>query len=316
MQVSKNVLLLIVGPTGVGKTDLSLRIAHHLQGEIISADSRQIFKFMDIGTAKPSPEQRAPILHHFIDVIPPEQHYSAGEYGRQSRKVIETIFHRGGVPIVVGGSGLYIRALVDGLFDPKVSDPEVRERLRQKAKDMGIELLHMQLREIDPETAARIHPKDSQRIIRALEVNEITGQPLSRLQKESEERLPNFDPVFVGLTMVREELYHRIDRRVDDMVEKGLIGEVKRLSEMGYDRSINAMQTVGYQEVFAFLEGKIDLDEAVRLIKRNSRRYAKRQLTWFKKDERVQWFRIEGSESIDEIGEHIIDIYRAEQNLE
>lgn len=310
MEIRRDSLLLLVGPTAVGKTDFSLRVARQLGGEIVSADSRQIYRYMDIGTAKPSLEQRSHIPHHFIDVIAPDEQYSAGEYGRQSREVIDDLFRQGTVPIVVGGSGLYIRALVDGFFDPSVYEPEVRERLRQRLRKVGAAALHAELMRVDPEAGGRIHPHDSQRIVRALEVYEITGRSLSDLQKGSEGNRANLDPLFIGLTMPRAELYRRIDRRVDDMIERGLVEEVRQLSQLGYDRSLNSMQTVGYQEIFAHLEGEISLEEAVRLIKRNSRHYAKRQLTWFRKDPRVRWLELRGGERVDPIVERIVDIYQ------
>ncbi|UCE20167.1 MAG: tRNA (adenosine(37)-N6)-dimethylallyltransferase MiaA [Gemmatimonadota bacterium] len=309
MSPPKNNLLLLVGPTAVGKTEFSLHLAQRLQGEIVSADSRQIYRYMDIGTAKPTIQQREQIRHHFVDVVDPDAYFSAGEYGRQSRRVIDALFRKGCVPIVVGGSGLYIRALVDGFFDPFVHDNEVRENLQRRMKEWGPKPLHAELMTIDPETAGRIHPNDTQRILRALEVHEITGRPLSLIQRESRGVMPAFEPLFIGLTMSRPVLYERIDRRVDDMMKKGLVDEVQNLVTMGYDRTLNAMQTVGYQEVFSYLGGEVDLEEAVRLVKRNSRHYAKRQLTWFSKDRRVTWFDVKEDESIDSIIDRILDVY-------
>jgi tRNA dimethylallyltransferase len=302
MNSLKHSLMLLVGPTAVGKTELSLRTAKRLRGEIVSADSRQVYRYMDIGTAKPSPEQRTQVRHHFIDVIDPDEYFSAGEYGRQGRGVIHEVFHRGSVPLVVGGSGLYIRALVDGFFDPVVFDARVRKNLRGRMKKFGPEALHAELKKIDQGTAVRIHPHDSQRIVRALEVYEITGRPLSSLRKESTEDT-TFEPLFIGLTRPRPELYERIDRRVEGMIEAGLVDEVKRLSARGYGRTLNSMQTVGY------LDGEFHLEEAVRRIKRNSRHYAKRQLTWFRQDRRIQWYEIHREEEMDPIIERIIGIY-------
>lgn len=312
MQTNKQAVFILVGPTAVGKTDLSLQMARILKGEILSADSRQIYTYMDIGTAKPSLEQRARIPHHFIDIITPDEYYSAGEYGRQGQKVIDMLLSQGIVPIVVGGSGLYVRALVDGFFDPQIHDQDIRRTLHEQLESIGPEGLHERLREIDPEAAARIHPNDSQRIVRALEVFEITQRPLSEIQKTSKVKQADFKPLFVGLNMPREELYRRIDGRVEAMIKKGLIDEVRRLSEMGYDPSLNSLQTVGYQEIFSFLKGEIDLDEAVRLIKQNSRRYAKRQLTWFKKDGRVRWFDLREGMDVTPVLDRIIYMYDEE----
>ena len=310
MNPLKKVLLLLVGPTAVGKTEFSLALAERLQGDVVSADSRQIYRYMDIGTAKPTPEQRARIQHHFIDVVDPDEYFSSGEYGRQSRKVIDSLFEKSSVPIVVGGSGLYIRALVDGFFDPVVYDAEIRGGLQKKMNELGPNVLHDQLRKIDRESAVRIHPNDTQRILRALEVHEITGRPLSSFQKESKGEPPAFDPIFIGLTLSRPNLYERIDRRVDTMMEKGLVDEVRKIAAMGYDRKLNSLQTVGYREVFSYLEGEIDRDEAVRLIKRNSRRYAKRQLTWFRRDQRVRWFDVKEGEGFDSITGRILEVYK------
>jgi tRNA dimethylallyltransferase len=313
MQSQRRVVILLVGPTAVGKTELSLRIARVLKGEIVSADSRQLYKHMDIGTAKPSLEQQSLVRHHCIDLLAPDEYYSAGEYGRHSRKVIDVLLNQGKVPIVVGGSGLYIRALVDGFFDPHVYNGEIRRKLRERLEALGPEGLHGQLKSVDHEAAGRIHPNDGQRIIRALEVYEITKRPLSDLQKESMEKKADFTPLFIGLNRSREELHRRIDRRVDEMIERGLIDEVKRLSEMGFDRSLNSMQTVGYQEVFSFLDGEIDLEEAIHLLKKNSRRYAKRQLTWFKRDSRVRWFALSEGEDLTPIMNRIMELYLEEK---
>jgi len=205
---------------------------------------------------------------------------------------------------------LYIRALVDGFFSEKIDDLQVRRRLKEEAQVTGTAALHKRLSAIDPKAALRIHPHDMQRIVRALEVYEITGRPLSDIQEHSEQTKAGFAAVFVGLTMSRRLLYHRIDRRVDEMMEKGLADEVKGLSEMGYRRHLNSMQTVGYQEIFACLEGEMDLGEAVRLIKQNSRHYAKRQLTWFRRDQRVQWFELSERSESDAVTRHIINLYQ------
>ena len=312
MADNQQAVLILVGPTAVGKTDLALHLAQALQGEIISADSRQLYKYMDIGTAKPSPEQRARVPHYLIDVILPDEYYSAGEYSRQGRKIISALLAGGKVPLVVGGSGLYIRALVDGFFDPVVYDPGVRQVLRRRLAVEGPHKLHEQLAAVDPEAALRIHRRDSQRIVRALEVFEITRQPLSALQRQSRKLRASFRPVFVGLKMAREELYRRIERRVDGMIQKGLVEEVRDLLAMGYDRSLNAMQTVGYKEISAFLAEEIDFDEAQRLVKQNSRRYAKRQMTWFSKDRRVTWFELKEGEETSPVLKRVIERYHDE----
>ena len=285
-------VLLIVGPTAVGKTELSLQLAELLNGEIVSADSRQVYRYMDIGTAKPTAEERRRAPHHFIDVRTPDQYYSAGEYGREARRCISEIQARGRMPIVVGGSGFYIRALVDGLFAPKISDPHVKEKWRQAIRQNGVKAVFRQLQKIDPQTAAKLHPNDRQRVVRALEVWELSGKPISSFRK-GEEVPADFDPVFVGLNRERPKLYERIERRVDAMLDAGLVQEVRRLLEMGYGLQYNALRTVGYQEVFQYLNGELSSEAMADKVKMNTRRYAKRQLTWFRRDERIRWFSLD-----------------------
>ena len=290
-------MLLLVGPTAVGKTGLSLPLAEKLAGEIVAADSRQVYRYMDIGTAKPTREEQQRIPHHFIDIRDPDQYYSAGEYGREARRCIEDLLAQGRQPVVVGGSGFYISALVDGLFAPKISDPEVKIRWRQRIDEQGLPAVFHYLQQVDPITAARLHANDAQRMVRALEVYELTGRPISDFHKGQEEPA-RFTPVFVGLTRPRHELCRRIEQRVDAMLAAGLVEEVKNLQERGYGPGLNALQTVGYQEVFQYLAGQIDYRRMTDLIKIHSRRYAKRQMTWFRRDSRIQWLDIE-KESIE-----------------
>lgn len=281
-------VLLIVGPTAVGKTEISLRLAHSLGGEIVSADSRQVYRFMDIGTAKPTRHELEQVPHHFIDIRNPDEYYSAGEYGREARVCIKNLLAENKVPIVVGGSGFYIRALVDGLFAPKISDPEVKERWRSRIREEGTEKVFAYLSQVDPQSASRLHPNDTQRLVRALEVYEISGKPLSAFQ-QGQESPAEFSPLFIGLTRERNRLYDRINRRVDEMIKAGLIDEVVSLENRGWGRQLNALRTVGYKEVFDYLQGTVSQDEMIRLIKQNSRRYAKRQMTWFHRDSRIRW---------------------------
>ena len=281
-------VILIVGPTAVGKTEISLQLACSLGGEIVSADSRQVYRYMDIGTAKPAKHELGQIPHHFIDIRNPDEYYSAGEYGREARDCIENLLAKNKVPIVVGGSGFYIRALVDGLFAPRISDPQVKEKWRLRIRKEGAKSVFAHLQNVDPQTAARLHPNDTQRIVRALEVYEISGKPLSAFQQGGETPA-DFPTVFIGLTRKREILYKRINSRVDKMMEMGLIDEVVSLKQRGWGPELNALRTVGYKEVFDFLDDLISKDEMIRLIKQNSRRYAKRQLTWFRRDARIHW---------------------------
>lgn len=292
MKIKKNILI-IVGPTAVGKTSLSIQLAERLENvELISADSRQVYKFMNIGTAKPTGKEIAKVKHHFIDIKFPDEYYSAGRYGKDARQKIYELFQQGKIPIVVGGSGLYIRALVDGFFDKQISDTEVKNRLKLEIKKNGTSNLYDRLKQVDLVTAEKIHPNDGHRIVRALEVYELTGQSLSEFQKQKPEKA-NFIPIFIGLNRDRKILYQIIEQRVDLMIENNLVDEVKMLIKMGYHSQLNSLQTVGYREVFDYLENRINFDEMVALIKQRSRNYAKRQLTWFRKDKRIKWFNLD-----------------------
>ncbi|MFQ5650863.1 MAG: tRNA (adenosine(37)-N6)-dimethylallyltransferase MiaA [bacterium] len=295
----KKKVLLIVGPTAVGKTTVALEFAKHLPCEIISADSRQVYKYMDIGTAKPGAEERAAVRHHFIDIKYPDEPYSAGQFGEQARGCVDDILGRGNLPVVVGGSGLYLRGLVDGFHPPRIADAELKMRLQEEAREHGLPHLYSKLQQLDPETAARLHPTDSQRIMRALEVVELTGTPFSAF-RQTEPVPANFEPVFVGLTMARSKLYQRIDRRVEQMLADGLLEEVRRLQDMGYGPGVTALRTVGYREALMYLREQLSYDEMVALIKQKSRNYAKRQLTWFRKESRIAWVHVERVQDVVE----------------
>ncbi len=285
-------VLFILGPTAAGKTAVALRIAEQVACEVVSADSRQIYKYMSIGTAKPATTELAAVPHHFIDFLEPDQRYSAGQFGLAARDCIQGIFERGHQPLVVGGSGLYVRALVDGFFSRRIASDEVKAALRAEVGKSGLPVLYKRLQSVDPATAGRLPATDSQRILRALEVFEITGQPLSEFVLEKPQPA-DFDPVFVGLTWRRAELYRRIDARVDAMMRAGLVAEAEDLRRRGYGPELNALNTVGYKEVFAHLGGSLSLEETVKLIKQKTRNYAKRQLTWFRKDKRLTWLHFE-----------------------
>ncbi|TAK52587.1 MAG: tRNA (adenosine(37)-N6)-dimethylallyltransferase MiaA [Bacteroidetes bacterium] len=302
-------MLVLVGPTASGKTSISLALARELNGEIVSADSRQVYRYMDIGTAKPTYDELESVKHHFINILNPDEDYNAGEYGKQARVVLDGIFDKGKIPIVVGGSGLYIQALTDGFFEGPAGDPELRERLYSRLHQEGAERLLAELNSVDPESASKMLPTNTKRLIRALEVYHITGKPISTLQKENIP--PNFQPVFFGLQWERRKLYERIGNRVDLMIKQGLIDEVKKLQEMGYTSQMNSLQTVGYKETLNYLEGKSSIDEMVELIKRNSRRYAKRQLTWFRPDERIFWLSVQGEHSFLGVIKHIKEYFRS-----
>jgi tRNA dimethylallyltransferase len=283
-------IIVIAGPTASGKTILALDVAEQVHGEIVSADSRQIYRGMDIGTAKPTPEEQKRVPHHLIDVVDPDEPYNAGIYARQARGVIEEVIQRGCLPLIVGGSGLYIRALLDGFFEGIEIDPAIREMLHQEVVERGVEELHAELARVDPTAAARIHTRDRLRILRALEVFRATREPISTFQTGDHKGLiKEYSVVYFGLNWPREEIYKRITVRVDRMLHKGLIEEVRGLLARGYPGNLKAFQTVGYLEIIENRDGRHSLDKAVELIKRNSRRYAKRQLTWFRHDSRIQW---------------------------
>ncbi|GBD94506.1 tRNA dimethylallyltransferase [bacterium BMS3Abin05] len=296
---------MLVGPTAAGKTALSIYLARFLPDlTVVSADSRQVYRLMDIGTAKPSPEEQAVVPHECINIRFPNEPYSAGMFGKESREVIFRLLRENKRPLVVGGSGLYIRALLDGLFEGELTDPEIRTRLREEIHVKGLQGLYERLRKLDPESARKIHANDEQRILRALEIIEITGEPrsvfLARMKSESP-----FEPVIYGLTMDRAKLYQRIEARVDRMIQAGLAAEVENLRRLGYKRELRALQTVGYKEMYACLEGEISLEEAVRLIKRNTRRFAKRQWTWFRADKRIRWIEIEPETDFERLAESL-----------
>jgi len=282
-------VLVILGPTASGKTKVSLEIADILDIEIISADSRQVYRFMDIGTAKPTLEQRKKVPHHLIDIIDPDQYFTAADYSHRARKALKEVISKGKEPLIVGGSGLYLRALFKGIFKGPGRDEKIRRKLKDRAENYGVESLYLELKQKDPEAALKIGPHNLVRIIRALEVYELTGQRISTLQREGEYPLDEYSFVKIGLKLDRDRLYRGIDQRVEEMIKEGLIDEVEGLKKKGYDLSLTPLRTFGYKEIFQYLEGEISLDEAIDKIKLNTRHYAKRQLTWFRKEEGIIW---------------------------
>jgi len=301
-------VLSIIGPTAVGKTELAYTIAHRINGEIISSDSRQIYRMMDIGTDKPDENILEKIKHYFINIKNPDEYYSAGQYAKDAKKVILSIIEKGKTPIVVGGSGLYIRALFDGVFVEPKKDIELKNRLRKKAREKGTDILYNELIKIDPDYAEEVSPKDSQRIIRALEVFYTSGKKITEFWDQQE--IKKFSPaVFIGLMRKREELYLLIEKRIDRMLESGLIEETEALLRKGYSKKLNAIQTIGYKEAIEFLDKRISYEEMVSLIKQKTRNYAKRQITWFKKDSRIDWFYKSENVSINDIANSIIQKY-------
>ena len=279
-------LAAIVGPTAVGKSEVAVMVAEKLRGEILSCDSMQVYRGLDIGTAKATPEQRARVPHHLIDLVDPEVPYSVADYQREAKALIEDLNRQGRLPILVGGTGLYYQAVVDDYqLSPLLADPDVRRQLEHEA-DQGLERLYQELQKVDPESTRIIKPSDRKRIIRALEVCRITGKPFSEFQTRNRER---YRLAAVGLLAPRAELYRRIEERVDQMMRLGLVEEVRHLYAKGYDSSLNAMQALGYKQILRHLKGETTLEQAVAEIKKETRRYAKRQMTWFRKDKRIFW---------------------------
>ena len=302
----KSPLICIVGPTAVGKTEITVQLAQHLNAEIVSLDSRQIYREMDIGTAKPTLAQRGAVPHHLINCVDVDQPFSVAEYQRLADTAIEDIRERGKRPMAVGGAGLYFRGLIDGLFEGPGADAEIRAKLQREADEHGNVALHERLHRCDPEAANRIHPNNLVRVIRALEVYELIGKPISTLQQQWKTNEPRYPFRAFGLNMPREVLYRRIEDRVDRMIEIGLIEEVKGLLDQGYPRDCVAMQSFGYKELIDHLDGKRTLDEAIALLKQNTRRFAKRQLTWFRNDPRIEWIDTSQFSSIDGIVDNLL----------
>jgi len=291
-------LLLVVGPTAVGKTALSIELAKKLGGEIISADSVQVYRYLDIGSAKPGLEERQGIPHHLIDIVDPDVNFTVYDYQDMARRCIKDIYSRGKLPILAGGTGLYINATIDEYtFCSGKSGALVRKRLQEEMHSKGKEYLYNRLQLLDPKAAGRVHPNDWKRIIRALEFYYLTGKPISVQWEMTKKKKSAYNVFMVGLILQRNHLYERINRRVDSMIEKGLLDEVKLLLEKGYHKGLKSLQSLGYRHVMAYLEGQWEWEEAISFFKRDTRRYAKRQLTWFRADERTNWYELtEGGE--------------------
>lgn len=289
-------LLCIVGPTAVGKTELTIELARFFDSDIISADSRQFFKEMSIGTAKPTPEEQLQAKHHFVDSHNLSEGFSAGRYEKECLTLLQELFKERNLILLTGGSGLYIQAVLEGLPDmPKIPD-EIRTNLNDELTEKGLAFLQEELKIVDPIYYKEVDLLNPQRVIRALEIYRATQTPFSQLRKKSAKKR-FFKSIIIGLERPREELYQRINSRVDQMLQMGLLEEVKSLEQY---KNLPALQTVGYSELFDFLDDKISLDDAINLIKRNTRRYAKRQMTWFRKDQKIKWFHPDDFEVIKE----------------
>lgn len=300
-------ILILAGPTAVGKTDISLALARKLCGEIISADSAQVYKYMDIGTAKLKEAEMQGIKHYMIDEVTPDQDFNVALFRDRAEMYIKDINERGRLPIVTGGTGLYINSLLDNLdFTESISDESFRREMQELASHKGAAYVHAMLEAADPESFKRLHPNDLRRVIRALEVWKSTGKPISYFQEESRKQPPKYEYAYVTLTMNREKLYGRIDQRVDKMMEEGLVEEVHGLLRKGYGRGLNSMQALGYKEMAAYIQGEVSREEAIRILKRDTRHYAKRQLTWFRRDRRIFWINVDNYHNREVLLENII----------
>jgi tRNA dimethylallyltransferase len=295
-------VIVILGPTASGKTAVSVELAKMLNGEIISADSMQLYKYLDIGTAKPDMAERQDVKHYMLDEVEPDINFSVAMYQKKAEEYIDEIHNKGKLPIITGGTGLYITSLVNNImFSESIGNDELREKLTNEALESGNESLHKKLTEIDPESANRIHQNDIKRTVRALEVYYHTGLKMSYHIEQSTKVPSKYNFKIYGLTMDREILYNRIDSRVEKMIEKGLIQEVKNLMKKGYNVNHNAMQGIGYKEIIWYFRGWLTLNEAINIIKKESRHYAKRQLTWFRRMKEVKWINVSECENKVEI---------------
>ena len=285
-------IIVIVGPTASGKTGLSVALARHFGGEVISADSMQLYRGMDVGTAKVTAEEMQGVPHHMIDVADPGEAFSAGRFVQEADPILRDILSRGKTAVIAGGTGLYVDSLIQGRDFAPSPATGVREALEQEAEEQGMEAMLSRLRQVDPDSASRLHLSDRKRILRALEIYEETGKTITEHDRESRALPPKYSPVWLGLDFLdRQDLYARIDRRVDRMLEQGLLEEIEGLLRAGVPRDATAMQAIGYKEFLPVLDGEMPLSEAVELVKRGSRRYAKRQLTWFRRNPAIRWIR-------------------------
>ncbi len=310
-----NKLVVILGPTAVGKSKIGVEVASQINGHIISGDSMQIYKYMDIGTAKIKEIEMygsngVKVPHYMLDFVSPLKNYSVAEFQNDARKCIDKVNKLNAVPILLGGTGLYVRAVIDEYEFQDNIDINIRKKYRNLAEEKGLDYLHKKLKTVDPLTANKIHANDFKRILRALEYYEMTGRPISDQNKADKAESIYKPLVMIGLWMPRKILYERINKRVDTMIENGLIDEVRSLLKMGVKPSSTAMQAIGYRQIIGYLQGKYSKIEAIELIKRDTRRFAKRQITWFKKDSRIKWFEVDIKNPFSRINEIKAEIGR------
>ena len=293
MKPIKPKLLVVLGPTAVGKSAVGIDIAKRLGGEIINADSLQVYKYFNIGTAKPTREELSEATHHLIDIVDPAEDFNAGIFRTRANSIISTLHSEGENIILVGGTYLYVKVLLSGLIEGLPASPEIRENIKKLRSTFGLPYVYERLRSLDPEAASKIHPNDYVRTERALEVNYLTGQKMSELQSEHSFQDQHYDYLKIGIHLDREALRDRIDQRVDLMINKGLVSEVEQLRARGYESELKPMQSIGYKEINQYLDGDISLEEAVELIKRDTKRFAKRQMTWLRKDNEIKWLELD-----------------------
>lgn len=287
----KKPLIILTGPTAVGKTKLSIKLAKAVNGEIISADSMQVYHYMDIGSAKIRPEEMEGVPHHLVDCLDPDEEFNVVRFQQMAKEAMEDIYARNRIPILVGGTGFYIQAVTGDIdFTECGEDNSYRKELEQLAKEQGAEVLHNMLAKVDPESAIAIHANNTKRVIRALEYYQQTGEPISQHNKQQREKESPYNLAYFVLNDERSHLYARIDARIDEMLKEGLVDEVKRLQQMGYHKGMVSMQGLGYKEILSYLDGTWSLEEAVYVLKRDTRHFAKRQITWFKREKNVEWF--------------------------
>jgi tRNA dimethylallyltransferase len=298
LQVRSRPVVVIVGPTAVGKSRIAVEVAKCFETAVLTADSRQVYRGMDIGTDKPAPEERQAVPHRLIDLVNPDESFNAGLYRRQAIGEIERLYGDHRLPLVVGGTGLYVRTLLKGLCDAPPADPILRAALRREAKDQGHDRLYARLVEVDPATAARLQPRDESKVIRALEVHQLSGRRMSEFQQEHGFAERPFSTLIIGLNRDRDALYRRIEARIDWQLAHGLIEETQQLLVQGYQRTSAAMKGLGYRQVAEHLAGEYDAAEMVRRFKRDTRHFSKRQMTWFRKEPGIQWMTIEESDSV------------------
>ncbi len=298
-------VIVIVGPTASGKTKLGSLLAAGLKSEIISADSRQIYKLLNIGTAKPTVTELKLYKHYFVDLILPDEEFNVSKFEENALKIIQALHNQNKIPVVVGGSGLYVKALIDGIFNTVDTDEDYRDYLKKSMEEKGKEYLYNLLLEKDEVSAGKMLPQNWKRVMRCLEVLHLTGEPIWKHQQEYK-RQNELDFIQFGLNWEREKLYNRINNRVDKMIEYGLVDETKSLLNDGYNKNLNSLNTVGYKQIISYLNNETTLEKAIELIKRNTRHYAKRQLTWFRKDDRIKWLDVESEPDLENLATHIL----------